>query len=77
MLLFTISHFLLIWRFVVNLFMSFDISILLKLAFTVVKDVYCDVNCVKCNFSQLTHSSPQSKSKGKHNECLFSTPSIL
>ena len=26
--------------------MDFDISILLKLALTVVKDVFCDVNCV-------------------------------
>ena len=28
--------------------MNFVISILLKLALTVVKDVFCDVNCVKC-----------------------------
>ena len=32
----------------VNLFMNFVISILLKLALTVVKGVFCDVNCVKC-----------------------------
>ena len=32
----------------VNLFMNFAIYILLKLALTVVKDVFCDVNCVKC-----------------------------
>ena len=30
----------------------------------------------KYNFSQMTHLSPQSESKGK-NEYLFSTPSIL
>ena len=61
------------------------ISILLKLALTVVMGVLCDVNCVKCNkmygsmhhFSQATHLSPQSESKDKNNECLFSTPSIL
>ena len=28
--------------------MNFVISILLKLALTVVKDVFCYVNCVKC-----------------------------
>ena len=28
--------------------MIYVISILLKLALTVVKDVFCDVNCVKC-----------------------------
>ena len=28
--------------------MNFVISILLKIALTVVKDVFCDVNCVKC-----------------------------
>ena len=28
--------------------MDFVFSILLKLALTVVKDVFCDVNCVKC-----------------------------
>ena len=28
--------------------MIFAISILLKLALTVVNDVFCDVNCVKC-----------------------------
>ena len=28
----------------------FLISILLKLALTVVKGVFCDVNCVKCKF---------------------------
>ena len=46
-----------------NLFMNFVISILLKLALTVVKGVLCDVNCVKCekmygsmlHFSQVTH----------------------
>ena len=27
---------------------DFFISILLKLALTVVKDVFCDVNCMKC-----------------------------
>ena len=32
----------------VNLFMNFATYILLKLALTVVKDVFCDVNCVKC-----------------------------
>ena len=32
----------------VNLFMNFAISILLKLALTVVNDVFCGVNCVKC-----------------------------
>ena len=65
--------------------MNFVISILLKLALTVVKDVFCDVNCVKCNkvygrmlhFSQVTHKSPQSEFKDKNNECLFSTPSNL
>ena len=44
--------------------MIFVISILLKLALTVVKDVFCDANCVKCkkcmvlimlHFSQVTH----------------------
>ena len=65
--------------------MNFIISILLKLALTIVKDVFCDVNCVKCknvygsmlHFSQVTHESPQSESKDKNNEFLFSTPSIL
>ena len=28
--------------------LNFVISILLKLALTVVKDVFCDVKCVKC-----------------------------
>ena len=28
--------------------MNFVVYILKKLAFTVVKDVFCDVNCVKC-----------------------------
>ena len=28
--------------------MNFVISILLKLALTVVNDVFCDVNCVEC-----------------------------
>ena len=32
----------------INLFMHFVISILLKLASTVVSDVFRDVNCVKC-----------------------------
>ena len=32
----------------VNLFMNFVISILLILALTVVKEVFCDVNCLKC-----------------------------
>ena len=31
-----------------RLFMNFVISIILTLALTVVKDVFCDVNCVKC-----------------------------
>ena len=31
-----------------NLFINFVISILLKLALTVVKDLFCDVNCLKC-----------------------------
>ena len=61
------------------------ISILLKLALTVVKNVFCHVNCVKCkevygsllHFSQVTHVGPQSESKDKNNECLFLTPSIL
>ena len=65
--------------------MNFVISILLKLALTLVKDVFCDVNCVKCkkvydsllHFSQVTLKNPQSESKDKKNECLFSTPSIL
>ena len=43
--------------------MNFVISILLKLALTVVKDVFCDVICVKCkkvygsmlHFSHVTH----------------------
>ena len=43
--------------------MNFVISILLKLALTVVKDVFCDVNCVKykevygslLHFSQAAH----------------------
>ena len=43
--------------------MNFVISIPLKLALTVVKDVFCDVKCVKCkevygsllHFSQVTH----------------------
>ena len=43
--------------------MNFVISILLQLALTVVKDVFCDVNCVKrkivygsmLHFSQVTH----------------------
>ena len=26
------------------------------------------------HFSQVTNQSPQSESKGKNNECLFSTP---
>ena len=66
--------------------MDLVISILLKLALTVVKDVFCDVNCAKCkkkmygsllHFIQETHLSPQSESKDKNNKCLFSTPSIL
>ena len=32
----------------VNLFMNFVISILLKLVLIVVKDVFCDGNCMKC-----------------------------
>ena len=32
----------------VNLFMNFVITILSKLALTVLKDVFCDFNCVKC-----------------------------
>ena len=44
--------------------MDYVISILLKIALTVVKDVFCDVNCVKCkkkvygsllHFNQVTH----------------------
>ena len=43
--------------------MDFAISILLKLALTVVNDIFCDVNCVKCKKvygsllqkSQVTH----------------------
>ena len=31
-----------------HLFMNIAISIHLKLALTVVKDAFCDVNCVKC-----------------------------
>ena len=61
--------------------MNFVISILLNLTLTVVKYVFCDVNFVKFKnygimllFSQVTHYSPQKESKGKHNECLFSTP---
>ena len=42
--------------------MNFVISILLKLAFTVVKDVFYDVNFVKCK-----NLSPQSESKDKNN----------
>ena len=59
--------------------MKCDVSILLKLALNVVKDLFCDVSCVKCkkvyglmlHFSQVTHSSPQSESKGTTNEYLF------
>ena len=41
--------------------MNVVVSILLKLAFTVVKDLFCDVICVKkvygimLHFSQVTH----------------------
>ena len=49
MLLCTIAYLYKKKRFVVNLFMNFAIYILLKLALTVVKDVFCDANCVKCN----------------------------
>ena len=46
--------------------MHFVISIPLNLALTSAKDVFCDVNCVKCKkmygimlyFSQVTHLSP-------------------
>ena len=60
--------------------MDFVISILLKLALPVVKDVFRDVNRVKCNkklddsmlhFSQMTHLSPPSKSKGKNVNAYF------
>ena len=42
------THFLQIQRLVVDLFMDFCISILLKLALTADKDEFRDVNCVKC-----------------------------
>ena len=59
--------------------MNFVISILLKVALTVVNDVFGDVNCVKCKsvwYYASFQPSPQSKSKGKNNECLFSTHSM-
>ena len=40
--------------------MDFVISILLKIALTVVKDVFCDVHCVKCKNSVWYFASFQS-----------------
>ena len=35
--------------------MNFAISIILKLALTVVKDVFCEVNCVKCKMCMVLY----------------------
>ena len=54
--------------------MNFVISILLKLASTVVKNVICDADKVygiMLHFSQVTHLSPQRESKCKNSECLI------
>ena len=58
--------------------MNCVITILLKLALTLVKDVFCNANCVKCKkvydgmlrFSQVTH---QSKKEGKDQESIQSS----
>ena len=50
-------------NFMAIVYMNYGISNFLKLGLTVVRDVFCDVNCVKCkkvygimlHFSQVTH----------------------
>ena len=46
--------------------MNFAISVLLKLALTVVKDVFCDANCVKCKKNVLYYASFQSSDTLKY-----------
>ena len=58
--------------------MDFAIFNRLKLALTVVKDLFNDVDSIKYKmYMELLHLSPQIQSKGKNNKCLFSKLSNL